>query len=170
MGSYKYELVVGLHGFPIAASPPHSLYAYDSVSVLTICNGSIQSDSVSCGLGTVQIGSHVFTYRMSSGNWGEDDPAGDTVFEFTPKTSCRSATLTVGAAENYGANPGQSATVEVVQSTTDAQSAVIGDQATGTFHFSLDGGPFYLKEWSTDGAEMEYFAGSFSCYTASGKR
>lgn len=168
MGAYDYKMLIVRGGKTVATSTVHPLWSYGNVSMLTICN----IGGWHCGSGNVQIMSNIFDYQMWQDPSANSSP-GETAINF-PKTSCRSATLAIAALYEYNPMPGNSATLQIIQTRSDPITTTIQDNTIARLSAGLDGGPFYINEWVVDNSdnynEYIYFAGQFSCYTPNGKR
>ncbi len=160
MGKYEYRVRVTQGSKVVVTSTTHPLYSYGSVVLNAFCN---ESEAGYCGSPqTVQIGQTIFTYSVESYE-PNSYPNYTDVLELN-STSCNS--ITVRFATN-DTTSGDFAYEEVIQARSDAQYGKVGVDAIGTFHASLDGGPFYLEDSETVGDSI-FMNGSASCYTPSG--
>lgn len=173
MGAFKYRVLAVTGRKVVAHSAVRTLFAYGSVSLLTICQKATNT-SYGCSPGSVQLHNSVlYNYQIYTEVDQKTSP-GQTTITF-PATSCRSASLNIvvgRSATDNGPFPGSSATIQIAQSASDPQLITVSDTTQQVFNFNLDGGPFDVDAWFTtngsNGYESAYLSGTFSCYTTNG--
>ena len=169
LGRYSYRIKVYKKRQNIVFSAARLLYSYGRVQLSGLCNeqnNNIQVyDTDNCDPQTVQVGTHIFTYLIS------DTPPGwtstDTVVKASGKTSCRNISIQFGLDNN--ANPSDSAYVQVIQSTADAQSKSVAQGTIGNAYFKLAGSSWYLNIATSNAYnDNEYVNAYLSCWSSTG--
>jgi hypothetical protein len=166
-GRYHYRVAVYTNGRFITSSSVRTLYSYSSVSLATLCNApNVTVGGSGCAPGTMQVGSHVFSYEIIGDYLGDEPPNYATLIVF-PNNRCRTLSLTFGLDSN-NSQTGEVAYVQILQRTLDPQHASAPQGRLGSLVARLDRGPWYLQNSTTDG-DLVYYNGSASCWSADGE-
>lgn len=160
MGMYNYRVRVTARGKVVVTSRTRPLYSYGRVALNAFCN---ESEVGYCGSPeTIQIGQVVFTYVLA--NYEPNSyPTYSDVLELN-STSCDAISVQYATTDT---SSGDYAYFEVIQARSDPQYGQTPVVTIGTFHATLDGGPFYLEDSETTGSSV-YSNGYATCYTRSG--
>jgi hypothetical protein len=163
MGSYSYQVVATrANGKLILRTAMRRLFSYGTVPLSVLCNVPKSTFNNGCGAGTVQVGSNLFQYEMTGNSNGYRPPQYGTDVIF-PASGCRSITLTF-ALSSTNAQVNEIAYIQIIQTTLDPAMGSTPVGTVGTLTATLDGGPFYIENASTNGDGV-YYNGSAICWS-----
>lgn len=171
MGRYRYRIRAYRSRKTVVFSPNGILYSYSRVPLSNICNDQENTSSVSmngtdCSTSTVQVGNSVFVYLIR--DFPPGPPNYDQDITFGANTSCRTISLQFSL-DNNASNGSDRASIKLVQTASDAQSASVGTGQIASAYFKLDGGPWDL-DLADSNVDGEYVNGYASCWTPGGLR
>jgi hypothetical protein len=166
-GRYHYRVAVYANGRFVTTSSVELLYSYSSVSLTTLCRApNVKLQQGGCNSGTVQVGSHVFSYEMIGNYNGIKYPTYNNFFTF-PANRCRTLSLTFTLGNSK--SPGEIAYVQILQTTLNSEHSSVAQGSLGTLVAQLDRGPWYLQNSSTTYGQLIYYDGFASCWSADGE-
>jgi len=160
-GQYQFRLELVSNGRKLSLSGLKRLDVFGPISILQFRN----SVGFNCdGSSPVSSGGHLYQTFCSF-------QAGNS-YRSGARSSCRSMTLSLIATDDTsGANPGGgTATLQIQQSTLNAQNLVFADDTLTAETIQLDGSQFQLNFSDTNGNAYLYLVstGTADCYTVTG--
>lgn len=167
VGKYRFTAVAtGQNGKPISRSAWQQLFSYGDVLLSVLCpdpGATIGGDW--CQGGNVQVGANLFAYAIR-GNVDFNKPPSYGIIVSFPANTCRSMSLNI-AMDSNASQPGDTATVQVIQEIVGAQTMTVQQGVVNTFQVNLDGGPFYVENSST-ADDYLYYNGTANCWSRNG--
>lgn len=167
MGSYRYRVTATYsNGKLIANSTWQKLYSYGDVPLARLCvaQGAIVGGD-GCQGGDIQVASNLFIYAIEGNGDLNKPPQYGTIINF-PATTCRSLSLNM-ALDSNNSKPGDTAFVQVIETSLAPQLVTVSQGAVTTFNVNLDGGPFLVQN-SSSAPDYVFYNGTGSCWSSSG--
>ena len=167
MGIYKYRVIATYSdGKFMTGSSWQRLYSYGTISLNALCRAQgavIGGDG--CQGGAIQVGLNLFAFAIAGNMDLNKPPLYGTIINF-PATSCRSLSLEI-ALDSTNSQPGDTALVQVIEGTLAPQFATVVQGTVTTFNVTLNGGPFFVQNASTEN-DYIFYGGTGSCWSSSG--
>jgi hypothetical protein len=166
-GKYRFAAIAtGKNGKQISRSAWQQLFSYSDVPLSILClDPGATIGGNWCQGGNVQVGPNLFAYAIE-GNVDYNKPPSYGIIINFPANTCRSMSLSI-AMDSNGSQPGDTATVQVIQETTGPQTMTVEQGVVNTFPVNLDGGPFYVENASTANDYL-FYNGSANCWSRNG--
>jgi hypothetical protein len=165
----------GTISFSAVTSPPPTsqpVPTLSPVSLDTMCSDedySVIRSKNGCPYdGTTTIGDEPFGYSvLIKNNASSVSPSYWDLMDFPAETTCQSITFSFGMPDG-GAQPGDVASIEVVDGSQPPQTASVGYGQVGTLTATLDGEPWSLQNSATNAHDEIALNATAQCQTASG--